>query len=938
MNDVCAAEHQFYSRYSWCLNSPLTVEDLLLRFQEELDRYEALDGWQREESRTNLYLFVCAVACTADDHLALSWFNFSPLIKCFPQLRRPIETVRTVTDVSRQMFKVADRSARRWRRQWDACVAQACALLMSNATSERDEFEKLRGLAFKLLGTKLPNVLLKRRMRLPEAFRNQDMAHHDVLSLIRRFSASYASLDRPLAIVGLRTAGAYFAPLMAEFLKCQKWPHVSWFSIRPKNGLALAEKRELHLCAKRNALLLLVDDYPATGHTLRLTLQILIGCGIRLEQMVVLAPTHTAQPDWARLAQIDPKIPVFTIQPSDLHKNAMLAPDRIEALCKMYYEPQQCEVRVQKDSNVDQINARLAEHSKDGHHVRDKRVFAFEFRTPDGKTQLKKLLFKSVGWGWLGYHAYIAGTRLQEFVPRVIGLRNGLLAMEWIDVASGAATCESTDDLVTRLASYTAARARRLALSGDCYFEKRTYRYTGTDEMLNIIRAMYGSYLNRLKTSALRKQLYKYVTAMPTMIDGKMQPDEWLHTPERVYKADFEHHNFGGAEQDIADPAYDLAAAIFEFGLDRNSERELLRIYREESSDTSIEARILLHKLLYGSLVMRSSLLHAATGKNAQKSNARHQAARDFLVYAMNDFCAKLMDAQKPRQWSDNLFFLDLDGVFDQDLLGFPHATQSGLLSLALLRSHGFSVVINTGRSIEHVRNYCAAYGLPGGVAEFGAVFVDAVAGHETALIDHVGTEQLARCRDAIQTMSGVFMDPAYKYSIRCYRYTTTGTTGLRDDELKKLIRKPEFTNLTYISRGADSYILQKRTGKGAALSFVRRAIGSEATPVTAIGESKYDIGMLKAAEFAYAPANCAPAVRELARRGHCRVVNKRFQKGLLAAVRHRLNQEGARDGLQTVDLSVGADQLNSLMQNVLKVADRHFAIQVLALLSWWSL
>src|SRR5689334_16614857 len=99
MNDAYIAEEQFYSRYSWCLNSPLSVQDLLLRFQEELDRYEALDGWQREESRANLYLFVCAVACTADDYFTLSWFNSSPLVKCFPHLRTPIETVRTVTDV-----------------------------------------------------------------------------------------------------------------------------------------------------------------------------------------------------------------------------------------------------------------------------------------------------------------------------------------------------------------------------------------------------------------------------------------------------------------------------------------------------------------------------------------------------------------------------------------------------------------------------------------------------------------------------------------------------------------------------------------------------------------------------------------------------------------------------------------------------------------------
>ena len=38
-----------------------------------------------------------------------------------------------------------------------------------------------------------------------------------------------------------------------------------------------------------------------------------------------------------------------------------------------------------------------------------------------------------VGWGWLGYHAYLAGVRLSGFVPKTIGLRHGLLLTEWIE-------------------------------------------------------------------------------------------------------------------------------------------------------------------------------------------------------------------------------------------------------------------------------------------------------------------------------------------------------------------------------------------------------------------------------------------------------------------------------------------------------------------------
>src|SRR5438093_1787075 len=104
MNDARAAEKQFYSRYSWCLNPALSVKDLLRRFEEELDRYEALTGWQREESKANLYLFVCAIACTADDYFALRWINLSPLCRRFPRLRSLVFRTQAMLGVLQSTF------------------------------------------------------------------------------------------------------------------------------------------------------------------------------------------------------------------------------------------------------------------------------------------------------------------------------------------------------------------------------------------------------------------------------------------------------------------------------------------------------------------------------------------------------------------------------------------------------------------------------------------------------------------------------------------------------------------------------------------------------------------------------------------------------------------------------------------------------------------
>src|SRR5207248_4170436 len=130
------------------------------------------------------------------------------------------------------------------------------------------------------------------------------------------------------------------------------------------------------------------------------------------------------------LAGIKDRIRTFTLKPSELYKTALLQPGAVEQWCAQYFtSPESTNTtafRVITDTRIDEINARLAEHSKDGHHVREKRVFAVELCDSNGSRSTRKIFLKSVGWGWLGYHAYIAGKRLDGFVPRLIGLRNGL--------------------------------------------------------------------------------------------------------------------------------------------------------------------------------------------------------------------------------------------------------------------------------------------------------------------------------------------------------------------------------------------------------------------------------------------------------------------------------------------------------------------------------
>ena len=50
----------------------------------------------------------------------------------------------------------------------------------------------------------------------------------------------------------------------------------------------------------------------------------------------------------------------------------------------------------------------------------------------------------------------------------------------------------------------------------------------------------------------------------------------------------------------------------------------------------------------------------------------------------MNRFHSGLTAREQRARWSRRLFFLDLDGVFDCEALGFPHTTPSGVAALEL--------------------------------------------------------------------------------------------------------------------------------------------------------------------------------------------------------------------------------------------------------------
>lgn len=900
----CAsAEERFFEDYPWCLNPMLSLRDLLRRLGEEIERYadNGAAGWQGQERRINLYLFACAIACTLDDQLAAKPWSLAAAARRFPIARTAIRAVEAALNAP-HAWRSHGASARAtaWRKQWTECVDTACELLLGGDAARFCERARQMLAA---APRALDEAFQQPRMRIPEAFRCQDLTHQDVCAMARLWLAALPGQDRPIAIVGPRTAGAYFAPLAAAHLRALGYTRVTWLTVRPKNGLSRAESLAISSAVAVRAQLLIIDDHPNSGHTLRLLLGALRGLGAAASDMIVALPGHPSIPNFSLAGEIARGVRLYMLPPGDRYKAR-----RLDA-----------EACGESDATA-ALNAGLAAHYSDGFQVRLKRVLD----SPDGR-----VMAKSSGWGWLGYHAWIAGVALEGFVPRVIRLREGMLFSEYVEPQPGQDASPGAEEC----AAYVARRVNKLALREDPASASPVYRWCGWDDLVATLGRVYGPHLGLVKKHAIRRRLRAYAAPHPTLVDGRMKPPDWVSAGGRRLKTDFEHHNFGGGEPDIVDPAWDLASAIFEFQLPPDAEQALLETYVAQTADAGVRDRLPLYKILYAMNALRAAkywLARKPDDPQREDWNRQFIATRSFAAFHIARYCGR--EIAPPAAWERRLCFLDLDGVLDWGLLGFPHTSPCGVRALQLFRRNRFSVVLNTARSLEHVREYCRAYKLPGGVAELGSVFWDAIREWEVPLVDGEATAQIERLRDEIRQIPGVFIDPENRYSVRAYRFEDGYMRPLETAAVTALLDRPGCARLTFVQSSADTYIVQKGVGKGQALATVQAYLGCSAEPVAAIGDSAPDVDMLRAADIAFAPANASREVRELIAHGKCRRTSRPLQAGLLEAATELCLTAGHNPD----NTESGSDaEPAGLLDELLQVADRNTAERFFSALRW---
>ena len=899
-------ELAFYQSYDWSLNHYPTVAEAVFFLQAEIKKLPIVaNDWRVGEVATNLFLLGCGLFNCVEEYLRGPTLHLPGRLAATLPGRAATRVFEAISARPFSRGQVA-----RWRDQWLAGLTEFLSVLVSeNKTPER-LCETAQKLAI-VLQTPLPSDLQAERIGSATTFGRLDLTEHDLLELGKMFVRRFPDRAQPILMLGLRTSGSYLAPFLKAFLEVQGYRDVGLLTIEPNKGVSRREMRNLVAFAAGRYMAVIVDDPPYTSRTILAALDLTNAAGFPHSNVKFLVPTHAAKRDWFGVL---PDASVITIAPEQWHKAKLLDQKLVETrLAEYFIDRGFARVTVDPRNAAKVFNSHLESIASDLRGARLKRVYEVELETTRGKKETKYVLAKSVGWGWLSYRGFIIAQRLAGYVPPVLGLRDGILYMEWIPHQVSPNTKRT--EFVSRCASYVATRARNLKIIGD-HGSLGLKRYNNGVRLLErTLSRAYGPVLaGSLMRARLKEILDQRKCPCPALIDGNMRQDEWTFGPRGLLKVDFEHHGLGKAALNVTDPAYDLADTILNLELSREEEHDLITKYVKESGDCTVEQRLFMHKLLAGLWAMnevQEHLFSSPRGSDVQQAyHRRFMQAWHFLTVQTAYHCGASCASTSAPTWNSPIIALDIDGVIDRRLFGYPCTSAAGMEALALLSTNGLSVALNSARSTAEIKEYCKAYSLAGGIAENGSYIWDAVHQRGKTLVSLETAQQLSLLRKHLSTIPGVFLDERHQYSVRAFTYKEKplglinsligsvraspigdgGIGPISTHVVHQLLVDLNLDRLTFRHSPLDTAIFAKETDKGAGLIALRDWVLSEKTETIAIGDSDADLPMFRVATRGFAPANIG--CKRQAKLLGCHIAAHRDQRGLLDIVHKILQSE----------------------------------------------
>lgn len=933
-------EIDFYAKHRWALMPFLSMKQIMQTLNSMIDEnIQDLPDWCRNEWNLNLYLLSSAAADLVDDYLVRGIIDFGKVTDYFSFLNFPVKLLlKTTTVTSRIWGSLIDASLRRWRESWTAWLNVVCTPLVKGENPSLETKHIFKDALMPLLSFSFPSQLLKMRIRIPAAYRSQDLTHHDFITLSEKYMDSSSDKDSPIRVLGLRTAGSFIAPIVCAKLRAEGFRYVGYMTIRPKNNIHPWVNKQMKDAGSGGSKFIVVDEPAGTGKTIIRCINMLRRFGVRNENITILVPTHPANRDWLNetFMLLTKGANIITLSPEEWYKARLLERQKFyDSIAPYFSELGTVVLEVKESKASKKINYYLEQNPDGAYHVRLKKVYEVTLQHRCGLREKKFLMGKSVGWGWLGYHAALAAEYLANFIPKVYGVRNGILYWEWID-ASIPKNGVPRDKHLQILSNYIAQRTNYLRLIENPMPYLSAYRESGLQSIAIVLSKVFGEKLSKLKRGWMRHHLERLVLRFPTFLDARMRRNEWILSENGMVKADFEHHGFSKtASHNIADPAYDIAAAMFEFDLNEQEKAELLQSYVMNTGDKTIGERLIFYKLLVGTEVLAEAVekLNTPTYSSSyQELNERYVRAWNYLVLESMHHCAGLCDNAPVSQWQAPMFVMDIDDVLDKNIFGFPSTSADGIRALSLLRSHSICSIINTARSLDEVKAYCYYYGFPGGIAEYGSVMWDAVEKKVHSFVSDEAMAEFDRVRDALRQIPGVFLNPYYKYSIRAYSFDNQRTIPVPTATVTEIFRKLSIKHLLVKKSYIDTAILFAATDKGRALSRLKNMKQFSSGKIGAIGDSESDFPMLKVADQGFLVYNSSAELKRSVRSFGIHVLSSSFQSGLLEGVKIFVHDKPNAQCKKCREVLKKLDKSKDTLWSILRIAD------MTALQRWFKL
>ncbi len=660
-------------------------------------------------------------------------------------------------------------------------------------------------------------------VRLPACFRSFDQHPDDSRWLAQAVTDRYPDLDGPVVVVGLRTSGSYLAPLLAAALRLGGYRQVVVCTYRPGHPLLREERAALRAVALAGGRVLLTDDPPGSGSSLAAAARAVEHAGVDRQAITLVLSLLDGRDELpAPLRGL-----AAVVQPwSQWSIHRRLAPPAVSAALEHLLEPG---TRVLELTRID-------DRAQGGHRRHQRARYSVRTVDAEARVETLELAAEGVGLGFLGRHVLTLAHAMDEHVPAVLGVVDGVLLREWLPDGP-------PRDVVPAIAAYVRARARRLPAQRD-----PTAGLVGRDPVWEVaselISGGFGP-LAPLARTTLLNRLARELLAVehPVVVDGNTDARHWLVGADgSPRKVDFHERGFSHLELLCYDAALDLAGAAADPPATVTG--PALRREYERAGGAAVDAeRWLLYRL--------TQLWRAGRAGDVSPARVRRRSGQ-----AVNDYLAEVLLADTDPPSYGPLCAIDLDGVLETDVLGYPTTSPLGVLVLRALHRHGYRPVLVTGRGMAAALERRATFGLAGAVAEYGAVVATAQDVVARTLCTGPELDRLGDLRAKLAAAPDVEVDPSHTRAIRA-RYrggpvpaALLASVGLTVDAALRVVHGQGQTD-----------IVPGTVDKGTGLAHLDALLGSPGC-VLAVGDTGADLAMFARAALARAPRNADAAVR----------------------------------------------------------------------------